>query len=207
MVMLAVLSLLVGLLLGLRFKVLALVPAILLSLALSLFIESVCGYDLWRLTTSAGLVIVGVQLGYLIGSVATNDLDSAIEQNHVAVAAILRGDPSVAKALYSDQDDVTLGTPFGPYARGRTKVEETLTGTASKYRDGEVTVVEPVARYVSDDLACIVEVERGRSKVGGADEITPVALRVTSVFRLERRVWKLVHLEAESNYDVTPVAP
>ena len=40
------------------------------------------------------------------------------------LAAILKGDPSVYKALYSDRDDVTLGNPFGPYARGRKKVEE-----------------------------------------------------------------------------------
>ena len=42
---------------------------------------------------------------------ATNDLGSAIEQSHAAVAAILKGDPGVAKALYSDRDDVTLGNP------------------------------------------------------------------------------------------------
>jgi hypothetical protein len=57
---------------------------------------------------------------------AANDLDSAIEQSHAALAAILKGDPSVYKTLYSDRDDVTLGNPFGPYARGRRKVEETL---------------------------------------------------------------------------------
>ena len=46
---------------------------------------------------------------------ADDDLDSAIEQSHAALAAILKGDPSVYKALYSDRDDVTLGNPFGPY--------------------------------------------------------------------------------------------
>jgi len=123
---------------------------------------------------------------------AANDLDSAIEQSHAALAAILKGDPSVYKALYSDRDDVTLGNPFGPYARGRKKVEETLNRAASNYRDGESTGVELVAKYVSNDLACIVEVERGRSKVGGAKELAPVAVRVTSVFRFERGAWKLI---------------
>jgi ketosteroid isomerase-like protein len=128
---------------------------------------------------------------------AANDLDSVIEQSHTALAAILKGDPSVYKALYSDRDDVTLGNPFGPYARGRRKVEETLDGAASNYRDGESTGVELVAKYVSNDLACIVEVERGRSKVGGANELAPVAVRVTSVFRFERGAWKLVHRHAD----------
>ena len=128
---------------------------------------------------------------------ATNDLDSAIEQSHAALAAILKGDPGVYKALYSERDDVTLGNPFGPYARGRSKVEETLAGAASHYLDGEVTGVELIANYASDDLACIVEVERGRAKVGGGGELVPVALRVTSVFRLERGSWKLVHRHAD----------
>jgi ketosteroid isomerase-like protein len=128
---------------------------------------------------------------------AANDLDSAIERSHAALAAILKGDPSVYKALYSDRDDVTLGNPFGPYALGRRKVEETLDRAASNYRDGESTGVELVAKYVSNDLACIVEVERGRSKVGGAKELAAVAVRVTSVFRFERGAWKLIHRHAD----------
>jgi ketosteroid isomerase-like protein len=138
--------------------------------------------------------------------VATNDLDSAIEQSHAALAAILKGDPEVYKALYSDGDDVTLGNPFGPYARGRRKVEETLAGAASHYRDGEVTGVELIAKYASDDLACIVEVERGRAKVGGGEELVPVAVRVTSVFRLERGTWKLVHRHADPITTPRPAA-
>jgi ketosteroid isomerase-like protein len=127
----------------------------------------------------------------------TSELTSAIEQSHLALGAILKGDPSVYQALYSRADDVTLGNPFGPYVRGRQKVEQTLAGAASNYRDGEVVEVELIARYVSESLACIVEVERGRAKVGAADEVAQVAVRVTSVFRLEREGWKLVHRHAD----------
>ena len=127
----------------------------------------------------------------------TNDLDSAIEQSHAALGAIVKGDPSVYQALYSDAEDVTLGNPFGPYVRGRRKVEATLADAASHYRDGEVTGVELIANYVSDDLACIVEVERARVKVDGAEELVQAALRVTSVFRLEQGAWKLVHRHAD----------
>ena len=128
---------------------------------------------------------------------ATNDLSSAIEESHAALDAILKGDPSLYQALYSDADDVTLGNPFGPYVHGRQKVEATIDSAASHYRDGEVTGVELIASYVSDDLACIVEVERGRARVGGDDELVQVALRVTSLFRLESGNWKLVHRHAD----------
>lgn len=125
------------------------------------------------------------------------DLASAIERSHAALGAILKGDPSIYQALYSPADDVTLGNPFGPYVRGREKVEQTLAGAASHYRDGEVVEVELMAKYVSDTLACVVELERGRAKVGGGEDVVPVAVRVTSVFRLESGSWKLVHRHAD----------
>jgi ketosteroid isomerase-like protein len=137
---------------------------------------------------------------------ATSDLDSAIEQSHAALAAILKGDPGGYEALFSDREDVTLGNPFGPFALGRKKVEATLAGAASHYRDGEVTGTELVAKYISDDLACIVEVERGRAKVGGGNELFPVAVRVTSLFRLERGNWKLVHRHADPITTPRPAA-
>ncbi len=137
---------------------------------------------------------------------AQNDLDSAIEQSHAAGDAILKGNPGGYKTLYSGREDVTLGNPFGPYARGRMKVEETLDGAASHYRGGELTGVELIANYASDDLACIVEVERGRAKVGGGEELVPLAVRVTSVFRLERGAWKLVHRHADPITTPRPAA-
>jgi ketosteroid isomerase-like protein len=134
------------------------------------------------------------------------DLDSAIEQSHAALGAILRGDPSVYLALFSEGEDVTLGNPFGPYARGRKNVEATLAGAASHYRDGEVAGVELIATYASNDLACVVEVERGRARVGGTQDLVPVAVRVTSVFRLEQGTWKLVHRHADPITTPRPAA-
>ena len=128
---------------------------------------------------------------------ASNDLDSAIEQSHTALDAIFKGNPGLFKSLYSDREDVTLGNPFGPYARGRKEVEQTLDSAAAYYRDGELTGAELIAKYASDGLACVVEVERGRAKIGGANELAPIAVRVTSVFRLEQDAWKLVHRHAD----------
>ena len=83
-----------------------------------------------------------------VGQMKANDLDSAIEQSHAALGAILKGDPSGYQALYSDAEDVTLGNPFGPYACGRQKVEATLAGAASHYRDGEVTACRSLLKFV-----------------------------------------------------------
>ena len=68
---------------------------------------------------------------------------------------------------------------------------------ASNYRDGEAAGFELVSKHVTPDLAYIVEVERYKAKIGGRDDITPVALRVTSIFRREEGVWKIVHRHAD----------
>src|SRR5262245_46270167 len=119
----------------------------------------------------------------------TPDLDSAIAASHKALDAILKGDPSLYEALLSDSDDVTLGNPFGPYVRGKKQVEETVARAARNYRDGQAGEIEPVAKYISGDIACVVEVEHGGARVGGSQEIAPIALRVTSVFRREGGNW------------------
>lgn len=85
-------------------------------------------------------------------------------------------------------------------------VVERLSGAASHYEDGEVSGVELIAKYVSDDLACVVEVENYKAKIGGSDEIVSASLRVTSVFRLERDNWKLVHRHADPITTPRPAA-
>jgi ketosteroid isomerase-like protein len=119
---------------------------------------------------------------------------------------MLKGDPAGYKALFSEREDVTLGNPFGPFARGRKTVEETLARAASNYREGGITGAELVAKYVTGELACVVEVERGRSKVGGGEDLLHVAVRVTSLFRLEHGAWKLVHRHADPITTSRPAA-
>jgi len=88
----------------------------------------------------------------------------------------------------------------------RRKVVEAFTAAAANYLDGEVTAVDLIAKYVSDDLACVVEVEHGRAKVGGTNQIVTLALRVTSLFRLEHGIWKLVHRHADPITTPRPAA-
>jgi ketosteroid isomerase-like protein len=72
-----------------------------------------------------------------------------------------------------------------------------LQSAASHYREGEATGFERVSDHVTPELACFVEVERYRAKVGGRDDVTPVSVRVTSIFRKEEGVWRLVHRHAD----------
>jgi ketosteroid isomerase-like protein len=135
---------------------------------------------------------------------STADFDALIEPYHRALEAIINGDPSLYKEIFSQRDDVTLGNPFGPFGRGRAEVEARLELAASKYSGGGLGQFETVSKHVTPELAYLVEVERCRAKVGGRDEETPVALRVTSIFRPEDGVWKLVHRHADPITDFRP---
>jgi ketosteroid isomerase-like protein len=128
---------------------------------------------------------------------AAADLDAAIEQYHLAAAEFVKGNCEPYKAMWSQRDDVTVANPFGPIRRGWEDVAATMERAASLYRDGEVVGFENVAKYVTPELAYIVEVERFRAKMGADEELSDVALRTTSVLRPEEGAWRVVHRHAD----------
>jgi ketosteroid isomerase-like protein len=128
---------------------------------------------------------------------AVDDFDQVVEPYHQALGEIIKGSPEAYKELYSHRDDVTLANPFGPPVRGWDEVARTLERAASHYRDGEATGFENLAKYVTPELAYLVEVERCKAKVGGREDLSAVALRVTSIFRPEEGTWKIVHRHAD----------
>jgi ketosteroid isomerase-like protein len=126
-----------------------------------------------------------------------NEHGLPLEEYHRAGVELTNGNPELYKTLYSRGDDVTLANPFGPPARGWSEVSGTLDRAAKKYRDGEAVGFENVSTVVGSDLAYTVEIERYRARVGGAPDLTPVAIRVTTVFRRENSAWKVVHRHAD----------
>lgn len=125
------------------------------------------------------------------------DQELPLDEYHRAGLEITNGNPEVYKSLYSRSDDVTLANPFGTPVRGWDNVSATLDRASENYRDGEVVGFENVVTTMADDLAYIVEIESYRARVGGAPDMTPVSVRVTSIFRCEEGVWKLVHRHAD----------
>jgi len=126
-----------------------------------------------------------------------DDLDEVVEQYHLALGEFVKGNPEPVKQMFSHQEDVTLANPLGPPVRGWEQVAETIDRAASNFRDGEFTGFENVVKYVTPDLAYIVEIERTKAKVGGREDVAPSALRVTMIFRPEEGTWKVVHRHAD----------
>src|SRR6266568_4790458 len=100
------------------------------------------------------------------------DFDAVVEQYHLALGEFVKGNPEPVKMLFSHREDVTLANPLGPPVRGWEQVAAGE-GAASQVREGEIGGFEVVAKYVTPELAYIVEIERNKAKVGGRQEGAP----------------------------------
>ena len=128
---------------------------------------------------------------------AVDEVDGLIEQFHLAQGEVVKGNPDPALRLFSHREDVTLNNPFAPPVRGWEQVAEVSERAAAQFSDGAMVGFETIEKYVTDELAYIVRVERARAKIGGSEDITPITLRVTMIFRPEEGEWKIAHRHAD----------
>jgi ketosteroid isomerase-like protein len=128
---------------------------------------------------------------------AVDEVDELLEQFHLAQGEIVKGNAEPVKRLFSHREDVTLNNPFVPPVRGWEQVAEVTERAVSQFRDGEMVGYEIIAKHVTPELAYVVEIERGKSKVGGSEDIAPIALRATMIIRPEEGTWKVVHRHAD----------
>jgi ketosteroid isomerase-like protein len=129
---------------------------------------------------------------------AVDGVDELTERYFRAQGEFLRGDPGPVKDLFSRRDDVTLTNPYGPPVRGWEEVSKTIEHAASLRSDGEFLEWQIVAKYVTAELAYVVQIERAEAKIGAREEIVPLAVRSTMIFRPEEAgEWKIVHRHAD----------
>jgi ketosteroid isomerase-like protein len=128
---------------------------------------------------------------------AAETFDQAIEASRRALDEIARGNPEPFFELYSQSEEATLANPYGPPVRGFAQIEQAGRRAAANYRDGRALKFESFAKVATAEFGYTVEIERFEAKVAGSDEVTPIALRVTSIFRREAGGWKLLHRHAD----------
>src|SRR5215216_1924828 len=109
----------------------------------------------------------------------------------------MKGDPEPVQELYSHREDASLANPYGPPVRGWDGIAKTTEHAASLRRAGRARGFHIVAKYVTAELAYVVQIEHLESKIGQSEEITPYSLRATMIFRPEDGTWKVVHRHAD----------
>ncbi len=128
---------------------------------------------------------------------AVDKVDELIEQYHLASGEFLKGNPKPVQNLFSHREDATLANPYSPPVRGWEQVAKTIEHASSLRSDGEFVGSEIVAKYVTPELAYVVQIERAKAKIGDREDITPYAVRSTMIFRPEEGTWKVVHRHAD----------
>jgi ketosteroid isomerase-like protein len=128
---------------------------------------------------------------------SVDDVDELIEQYYRAQGEFLKGNPEPVKDLFSRREDVTLANPYGPPVRGWDEVAKTIEHVASLRSDGTFLGWQILAKHVTPELAYVVQIERAEAKIGAREDITPLAVRATMIFRPEGGEWKVVHRHAD----------
>src|ERR687897_540278 len=91
---------------------------------------------------------------------AVDNVDELIEQYFRAQGEFLRGNPQPVKDLFSRREDVTLANPYGPPVRGFDEVAKAIEHAASLRSDGTFLGWQIKAKYVTAELAYVVQIER-----------------------------------------------
>jgi ketosteroid isomerase-like protein len=126
------------------------------------------------------------------------ELVEAIEEDHRALDALLRGDAEPKKKMFSHRQDISLANPLGPPVRGWDQVETTLDRLVSLIREGQPLRFDRISEYATEDLAYVLEIERCPGiKVGDSEESKSFSLRATTVWRRENGGWKIAHRHAD----------
>ena len=128
---------------------------------------------------------------------AADDVDQLIERYQLALDEFMKGNPGPVQELFSHREDVSLANPYGPPVRGWERVAEVTEHAASLRRDGRATSFEIVAKYVTPELAYVMQIEHLESKIDESEDVTPYALWATMIFRPEDGIWKVVHRHAD----------
>jgi ketosteroid isomerase-like protein len=121
-----------------------------------------------------------------------------------ADTALHDGDPGPRKAMWSQNDPVTL---FGAAVTtsGSTEIIAVFDWLGSRFSNCMSFEYEVVAADASGDLAYIVGIERTTASIGGAAP-QPYSLRVTTIFRRENGQWKVIHRHADPEPDTAETA-
>ena len=128
---------------------------------------------------------------------AVDDVDELIERYQPGLDEFMKGNPEPVKELFSRGGDVTLANPFGSPAHAWDEVAATIEQAASQFRDGRLVGVEIVEKHVTPQFAYTLWLEHTEGKVGAREDIAPVTIRVTMIFRPEEEEWKVEYRHAD----------
>ena len=140
---------------------------------------------------------------------ASADVQKTIEKYRLAQKEFVKGNPAPFKDVCSHAVDVTILGGWGGFEKGwAAQVEKRYDWASARFAtsgDDERTT-ENISLVVTPEMAYSVDIERTKIRLANSAEIRSMALRVTTIFRLENENWKIVHRHADHLVDVQPAS-
>lgn len=129
---------------------------------------------------------------------ASADLDATLANYIGASNQFYDGKPDAVKQLWSHEDDVTLsGAAGGETAKGWSEVSKRLEWASAQFSRGS-KAVDLVHKFVSGNIAYVVQYEHILYYPPGKTTQLKRDYRVTTIFRREANGWRVVHRHADT---------
>jgi len=122
---------------------------------------------------------------------AEKEVKKASDGFYDALNEMFTGDARPMSDVWSHADDVSQMGPFGGIKRGWDEVRREFEEAAKLTKGGHISPKDLLVR-VTGDLAYTVCTEQGEN-IDKNDNVYPIDIRATSIWRKEKGGWKLVH--------------
>jgi hypothetical protein len=109
---------------------------------------------------------------------------------------LIGGRGELLRDCFSHREDATLFGGFGGHEVGWAQIGPRLTWVAQTFAGGRCSY-ETLSSDADNELAFVVQFERGEARIVGRPDPLPIDFRVTMVFRWEEGAWRLLHRHAD----------
>lgn len=124
--------------------------------------------------------------------------DSFLKGERAAAAnAYAAGNPAPVSGLSATRDPATFLGPGGGIVAGARRVIATNERGAKQFAPGGRSAFKIVQAAANDWLGFWTGIQLAKVRLPGKRGLVPMKLRVTKVFRREKRKWKLIHRHAD----------
>jgi ketosteroid isomerase-like protein len=123
-------------------------------------------------------------------------LKEFLKRRDEIATAYVNGDATPLDAIVTRTDPASFLSPGGDALTGAAAVAKRYVADAGHFAQGSTSKLE-ILQAQSGRLTFWTGIQHAEVKLRGKDDIVPMALRVTEVFRDEGGDWKLIHRHAE----------
>jgi len=119
-----------------------------------------------------------------------------LQRRDEIATAYVNGDGAPLDAIVTRVDSATFMSPGGDCVTGAPAVAQRYASDVTSFSKGSTSKLE-MLQSAHGHLGFWTGIQHAEVRLKGKDEVVPMTLRVTEIFRLEGGGWKLIHRHAD----------